>query len=1163
MAKKITADTMGSAKGKKKTSAVEMQVVVIGASAGGLDAVRELLENIKDIKNMTFFYLQHLSPDHPSSLTAILAQKTSLKVQDAANNMPILAGNLYVCTPNKEMIPEGGKITVIPRDDSHLPYLPIDDFFSVVAREYTVNAIGVVLSGNAGDGTRGLKAIKENGGITFAQDETAKYSSMPASAISAGVVDFVLPPRAIADELLKISKAGYQRPDTAVRNEEDEIRDDDADLKAILHILHQHTRVDFSHYKMNTIKRRMLNRMLKCSVKNLKEYHLLLSQNSDELEILYKDLLINVTSFFRDADAFDCLKDTYLPQLLKNKKQGEVLRIWVTACSTGEEAYSIAMMVLELQAQIADKIPVQVFATDLSESAINVARAGLYTEGDVKAIPAPLVKKYFTREGNSYRVVKQLREMCLFATHNLLSDPPFSRMDLITCCNLLIYFDAAAQKRAIPTLHFALNDGGYLMLGKSETIGSSALLFNQIDSKFKIYSRKKDTGIRKVPELVPRFPGNSNYNDLIVKKHTQSHQFAKNKNVNTSNASLSAAIDGLLLANHMPACAVINEDMEILQFRGSTSLYLTHQQGKASLNILKMARPEYVFELRSAISKAIKLKQAVTAQDIEMQLNNVTHAVSLSVYPIVIEFDEPLLLIVFTASEKVTGPAGENAKISPSKVKDNKIKKLTEELNALRAEMQGIIEAQETTYEDLQAANEEIVSSNEEFQTLNEELETSKEEIEASNEELITTNQELRVRNEMLGEANSYSEAILDTIHEPMLILGNTLQIKSANKSFYKTFHFKKEETEGLSLFDQGNRQWDIPELHTLLKTILARSTSFNNFKVKLSFPKIGEKVMLLNANRIEQKTVGEQLILLAIQDITLLASHQDQEREQLHNDIKEGKKLNELHEKAVLQAVLLRTEEIGQAKKILEDKNDELEVANKDLMSFTYVSSHDLQEPLRKIQIFSSIILKEEEQNLSANGKMYFGKMQETARRMQILLEDLLAYSRTKNVNLDFEHTNLSALIGKVVADFEEMTERTKATITFSNLGEALVIPFQFSILVTNLISNSFKFAASSRPLEIKITGKVVQGNTLKIPCLNDDTTYYRLSFKDNGIGFDNQYRDRIFEVFQRLHNRMEYEGSGIGLAICKRIAENNHGAITASGTLHHGARFDVYIPA
>lgn len=842
-----------------KHSENSFTIVAIGASVGGLEAVSSLLKNVAPDTGMAFIYVQHLSPDHKSLLAPILSKVTSMKVQEIENMELMLPNNVYVIPTTKIIEVTDGHIKLLPRPKNS-SLISIDVLFTSLAETHKENVIGVVLSGNANDGTEGLKAIKQAGGLTFAQDNSAQASSMPQSAIAAGIIDFVLSPEEIGTKLSDFGKNGF--PKKAVKEKEETIELDNSndDLNSIFELLLKEKKVDFSHYKISTVKRRIQHKMQQAAVKTLQEYVELLQKSLTELDLLYHDLLINVTRFFRDIESFEYLENVLFPKLLNSKNANETLRIWIPACSTGEEAYSIAMIINHLQADNNKKIPVKIFATDLSEQAIAVARVGEYSQNDLKNIPQKYIENYFTKTGNVFCIAKEIREMCLFATQNILRDPPFSRMDFISCRNLLIYFDAEAQKKVFSTLHFALNETGYLMLGKAETVGNASPFFSQISAKYKIFTWKK-TDIRKIIELQPRFP-----RTLMDNKKMP----PATKNLLANPVGIEAAIDSVLLANYMPACAVVNKEMDILQFRGPVSLYLEHQSGKASLNILKMARPEFAFELRNAMYEAMKTKQIVYKSGIEIKIEGVLRTLSFEVSPLKIEWEEPLLLVVFKLHEEMPHVI-EDDKIgkSNSRRKDLRIKKLETELNNIRTEMNIIIESQELTYEELQAANEENVSSNEEYQTLNEELETSKEEIEATNEELLSTNHELQMRNDLLLASYEYSEAIIATIHEPMLILDKNFHVKSANKSFYEKFQVKKEETEGQFLFDLGNKQWNIAELRNALHDIFSKNSSFENFQVRHTFSQIGEKIMLLNAHLIIQKANNEPLILLAIEDIT------------------------------------------------------------------------------------------------------------------------------------------------------------------------------------------------------------------------------------------------------------------------------------------------------
>ncbi len=1140
------------------TALSHFPVIAIGASAGGLEAMIELLKYLPPDTGMAFIYVQHLSPDHKSMLAEILSKKTKMKVQEIDDMDKIEPNNIFVIPYNKGIEVTDGHIKLIPRTETGAA-MSIDILFTSLAQVQKDRVIGIVLSGSASDGTIGMKAIKHEGGLTFAQDDTAKFTSMPHSAIAAGVVDFILSPKEIALELARLSKHPFVKSAYGVKSgKEDLIDSDNVDLKHILHQLHKTTGVDFTAYKMTTIKRRIIRRMLLYKIKTLKEYAKLLTQKNEETDILYQDLLINVTSFFRDTDTHKYLKENLFPKLLKRKKTGESLRIWVPACATGEEVYSIAMMLLEIQGSTTINTPVQIFATDLSAPSIAKARIGIYSKQELETVSPKRIQRFFIKSDGGFRVNKAVRDMCVFAPHNVLHDPPFSRLDFISCCNLFIYLDTAAQKRAINTFHYALNNDGFLMLGKSENISQSANLFTGFNKKYKIFSRKINSGTSALPALSTRFAQQT----VTEKGVSIVGRNKMQKNIAVNDSGLDNAIDAVLISEFMPASVVINHQMEIVQFRGTTDVFLSHPQGKATFNILKMARPEIAFELRNAISKVIKTKNPVRKSGIEIKKNLKVSSISVEVVPLKIESEEPLILIIFTEQEQAEIYTQETSGKVNSLAKDRRIKKLEQELALAHTDALALSQEQEAFTEELQSANEEVVSSNEELQTVNEELETSKEEIESANEELITTNQELQTRNDLLNESYEYSEAIVSTMHEPMLVLGKDLRVKSANKAFYKKFGVTEELTEGVPLYDLGNKQWNIPALRELLEDIIPRNSQFYNYEVKHTFMNLGEKIMSLNASRIIQRTHREQLILLVIADITevrqLLVEKELREKELLTREIRERKEEKLRLEKAVAE----RTQELKEANESLGDKNTELQNMNKELEAFTYVSSHDLQEPLRKIQTFSSRILEKESNNLSESGKNYFNLMQNAAQRMQTLIRDLLAFSQLNTADRKFENTDFNSIIEEVKIEFKEAIAEKQAVIEVKKSCEVYIIPFQFRQLMHNLISNALKFSNPKIPPHITIESQNIKSNKLDMAKLLPQKEYCHIRITDNGIGFEREFSEKIFEVFQKLHSKEEYEGTGIGLAIVKKIVNNHNGIITATSKVAKGSIFDIYIP-
>ncbi len=994
-----------------------------------------------------------------------------------------------------------------------------------------------------------MLAIKAAGGLTFAQDESAKFDSMPKSAITAGAVDFILSPKEIAEELIRISKVDYIKS-SADKPTEKGIEDADPGLKKILNLLLIHTEVDFCHYKMATIKRRILRRMMLNRIDSLQNYLALIKEKEDEISILYQDLLINVTTFFRDTDSHVYLKNSLFPTILKSKTGAEKFRIWIPGCSTGQEAYSISMTILEVQAELGTAVPIQIFATDLNNKAIHKARAGEYAKSDLGMVSPKRLQRFYTKTGSKFRIAKIVRDMVVFAPHNILKDPPFSKVDFISCCNLFIYLDTSAQKKTLSTFYHALNEDGYLMLGKSETVGASGHLFEAVNNKLKIYSRRKTLGTKTLPRLLPRVP-------LPEKAIEKNNISTATKNDVPSSMGFDNDIDALLLSKFIPASVVINYAMDILQFRGETDIFLKNQNGKASLNILKMTAPEIAFELRHSIPAVIKSKEPLRKTGIEVKSEPSLKLVSIEIIPIHAEAEEPLLLILFTKPELIETflQDGKGGK-SNVEAKDRKIQKLEEELAVAKADMQAFALDQEALIEDMQSANEEVVSSNEELQSVNEELETSKEEIESTNEELTTTNQELQTRNELLNESYQYSDAILANIHEPLLVLDKDLRVVSASKSFYKKFNLKPEETEGILLYDVGNREWDIPILRQLLDDILPKNSGFYDFEVIHTFPRLGEKILLLNAHRIVQKVHQEQLILLAISDIT------ESRKKAVQHITKEKDLLS--HQNQLLEiAVEKRTKELKKVNLRLEENNLSLQILNKELQSFSYVASHDLQEPLRKIRTLTNRLI-DSETGLSAKGKDNFNRMQNAAERMQTLIEDLLSFSSLHDIKgRKFIKTDLNQIIEDVKIELHETIVAKGAKVINKKLCDINIIPYQFRQVMINLISNALKFSRPEVTPTIIIKSNLVKYNKSKMPGLEPEKQYCHIIIEDNGIGFEEKYNEKIFEVFQKLHNKDEYPGTGIGLAIVKKIIENHNGSISAKSVFGKGTTFEMYIPA
>lgn len=845
-------------------------IVAIGASAGGLEAITELLKHLPPDTGMAYFYIQHLDPNHESMLTTILARSTSMPVIQASEAVPIAPDHLFIIPPDKNIALVDGHITLTARKPKPVLNMPIDDFLISLADTRRIGSIGIILSGTGMDGTLGLQAIKFAGGLTFAQDNSARFLGMPNSAIAENVVDMVLPPESIAKELARLGRQADLMAAARLEHDEEEqgsastLKDPhtERDYMEIISLLKKDVRVDFTHYKHATVRRRILRRMLLQKMETLADYSVFLKRNPKELGVLYQDMLINVTNFFRDEDTIEFLKKTLIPGIINNKAPGEGIRIWVPACATGEEAYSLAIIILEIFGDDMANMQVQIFATDLSEPSIARARLGIYTRHALHNVSAQRLQKYFTKTDGTYRIAKRVRDLCVFAPHNILTDPPFSRLDLISCCNLFIYLDTLLQKKILSVFYYALNATGCLVLGKSETItASGSQLFAQIEKKFRAYSKTQEAGGRLAMDHSFQMP------------FVERSQAPRTNNMVRQQANapgLEKVIDELLLSHYVPACVVINQDMEILQFRGSTGIFLEPSPGRASLNLLKMARTPLALELQAAIHNAKKQHAPVKKSGVAMKVNNVAHTVAIEVVPLKSQTEERLFLVIFELD-----PFDEKTENETPHSKDKVVTQLQSELEVLKEDMRSILEEQEASNEELQSANEEITSSNEELQSMNEELETAKEEVESANEELMTINMELQVRNEQLTESYEYADALLQTISEAVVVLSTDFQVRMANEAFYKIFKVRESDTEGKQLFELGNRQWDVLRLRQLLDDVVRHNKTFEAFKIEHDFPVVGRKVMLMNARKIIQAPPKQDIILITIDDITEFSAAQ------------------------------------------------------------------------------------------------------------------------------------------------------------------------------------------------------------------------------------------------------------------------------------------------
>jgi two-component system CheB/CheR fusion protein len=748
-------------------------VVAIGASAGGLEAFTQLISHLPTTTGMAFVLVQHLDPSHPSLLSEIIGRTTEMPVLEATDGVTIAPNQVYVIPPNQAMTVEVGTLRLQPRPRSRTGSRLIDSFFSALAEERGAKAIGIVLSGADSDGTLGLEAIKAAGGITFSQSEaSAAFSSMPHMAIATGQVDFIQTPEEIAQTLTHLSEHPYVTSPSPVEPAvPEESTTGVTALDAILTLLKRATKVDFAQYKPTTVKRRILRRMALHHLESLGSYDQYLRANPNEVQALHQEILIGVTSFFRDGEVFTALEQTVFPALLRDRNPDQPLRIWVAGCSTGEEAYSIAIALLEYLGRHGASPPIQIFATDVNELAIEVARFGWYSPTQVSEVSPERLQRFFVPADGGYQINNVVRELCIFACQNLITDPPFSRLDLISCRNVLIYFGVALQSKVLPMFHYGLKPDGFLLLGSSETAGEFSHLFYLVDSRHKLYTKRPSS-----------LPMSFDFDPTAYTPIPRPPQPAPPRE-HAQEVDLYALADQTVLSRYGPAGVLVNDRLEILQFRGQTGAYLEPAPGRASLNLLTMAKEGLRLDLRTALYQAQQTNQTVQRRSLMMTASDRSQPVHIEIVPLAPQAGgKAYYLVLFTNCREDIATEASATKAPAAELEINQYVQenlaLQQDLDTTRSHLQSIIQEQEATNQDLRAANEEILSSNEELQSTNEELQTAKEEIQATNEELSTINDELYRRNAETTRISDDFQNLLSSIHIPILMLEDDLRIR-------------------------------------------------------------------------------------------------------------------------------------------------------------------------------------------------------------------------------------------------------------------------------------------------------------------------------------------------------------------------------------------------
>ncbi len=1373
-------------------------VCIVGfvAGEGGLHALSDCLAALSDKQqNYAIVVAVHDTPERDVSVADYLSAYSKWDVIEARDGLKLCINHVYLAPPNLDITLSHGVIHLAESKSNGRT--SFDLFLQSLAEEKNSRALAVVLSGSGTDGVQGALAIQKAGGYVIVQEpSTASVGELPTAAAGSDVCDVLVPPADICSEI-----TAYVNNYELVKNFESR----STNLDRIFSMIAHKTGTDFSKYKPTTVLRRIDKRLEALELETIDLYYDFIELNPQELDILFRTMLIGVTEFFRDMDAFEALKQ-YLATIVQARQHREPIRVWCVGCATGEEAYTMAILFAEILGEDIDKYRVQIFATDIDEHAISIGRKGVYADNIAEMLPRDIIGKYFVQVDQGYEVRKSIRQLILFSRHDITNDPPFIRLDVISCRNLLIYFNNDLQRETLSIFHYALNKDGYLLLGKSESVGLATNLFTKLSSSRKIFQRVDR--FHHSPVRFSHFQGRVREGGMSIPQELRLRQ------------SIADIAREMLHATFEHPFVVVNENLEIIEVKGSLRLYTELSGGAVSANLLKMVNPELNLELRSLFAKVRGSGAGAVGHILRFMLFEKEHYVRLHIKPLVYTANNREYFIVIFEEVYVepwmiahNATAGNQADGTGAHILE-----LTHELASAREHLQMLSEELETSNEELQALNEELQSANEELKASNEELETSNEELQTANEELQTANAELRLINEVLVEKEEQLRDSRERIEEseqlyrtlalnypngtiniidinlhlvfiegkglgetgiiPATVLGKSalelfdkesreemqqaLKLTLAgeaqsvtvtsggryysvytmplrddkdeiSRAMYITQDISATKKMELSLRDVNDENQHLLErerlacdqvenqramLHNLLmqapamifilrgpeyvvelvnplaqqffsgRSLLGRpiaealpelrsqdvipfldnvyttgepfhatempiqffrwdSSQPEHFYFDFTFQAITNEYNTIDALLVFAFNITEQVqarkvleenavqLKMVVESIPQMAwttrgdgardycnqrwyTYTGQTAEQalgwgwadmLHpNDRQEAEekwrqclKTGEPYENEnrfrnasgdyrwhMSRALPLRIEQdsvqswVGTSTDIddrkrfsekLEDRIkerttnitkaiEELHRSNTELEQFAYVASHDLQEPLRKIRTFGDRLFERSSAVLDATSRDYLDRMQLASARMQKLIDDLLTFSRVSSRREAIVRLDLGAVIGDVIRELDAQIQKKQAVITVGDMPLLDARPLQMVQLFLNLIDNALKFSKADEAPRIDIAAVVKTGAELDIATAVAHEQYCVLTMRDNGIGFNNEHAERILVIFQRLHGKNQYEGTGIGLAVCKKIVENHNGFIRASGTVNEGAVFTVILP-
>ncbi len=1091
---------------KQPGSNAPSHVVGVGASAGGLEALEKLFSEMPTNLGFAYVIVQHLSPDFESLMDELLARHTRLSIHRVIDGMEVLADSIYLIPPRKEMIISEGKLLLTDRDPAPAFTLPIDMFFRSLADDFGPRAIGVVLSGTGTDGTRGVLEIKKSGGLVLVQSpETAKFDGMPRSAVGTGVADKIQAPELMGATLNAISNASPSFGSLSLAE------NDQADASPhgrILVMLRERYGIDFTLYKPGTIGRRIERRMAIRNIGSSSDYLTRLSEDDEELENLYRDLLIGVTEFLRDPQAFEVLYSNVLEDMAEKLSNERSLRIWTPGCATGEEAYSLALMLHELATAKNKPLNVKIFATDLHPGALEAAGAGLYRKEALSNISEERLDRYFIpqSDGHTYRISPELRRMVVFAPQNVTKDPPFTKIDLLSCRNLLIYLQQHVQDKILSLFHFSLNKGGVLFLGPSETAGVLESEFDTVDRHWRIYRKRRDARLTSVS----RFPMTSLNTLAGVAPHNQhlpTEAIDIPRSPQSETIRLLKTYDALL-DMYMPAGFLVDLHGNIIHVFGDVGPYTRPLLGRPTVDLLDILVDELRIAAGAGIQRAAKERAVVSYGGIRVGSEEDGQLVTVTARRVqgsrgAEESRAEHILVTVAPSEPIPllpdGELDDPGSVLPIESLDIS-EEARERISALEYELRYTKEHLQATNEELETSNEELQATNEEMMASNEELQSTNEELHSVNEELYTVNSEYERKISELTRLTADMDNLLHSTDVGTVFVDKEARIRKYTPAVASTFSFIPQDI-GRPIDHFAHRIRD-PKMMERIRSVL----------------ETGEGV-----EREVQNRAGDWLLMRILPYRT-----EDAEMEG-----------------AVV--TLVDVSQLKEAEKQSEQTMRDLRASNQELQQFAHIVSHDLKAPIRHIHSHC-LQLKEDLVGQKSDTIELLDRTTSSAKHMIGLIEGLLAYSRVGGGGSEMIPTDLDGVFQTVVQQMQDEIDNADAVVVSDPLPTVKGDKIQLVQLFQNLIENALKFRSKERPrvyMSVKPRG-----------------SHWVFSIQDNGIGVDPKFAESIFEVFRRLHDSETYSGTGMGLVICRKVVDRHGGRIWLDRRGGMGSTFVFTLP-